>query len=95
MKQVDLSDLLQTNIILFVHKDKKDKTQVLPTYEVFSLILHNNYNKYTYEKEHDINESISVTITHVKQNRKTAKKGGKRVMLGHNDHVGYIYKFIQ
>ena len=42
-----------------------------------------------------INEIISVTITHVKENRKTAKKGGKRVMLGHDDHVGYIYKFIQ
>jgi len=23
--------------ILFAHRDKKDKTQVLPTYEVFSL----------------------------------------------------------
>ena len=95
MKYVGLSDLLQTNIILFVHRDKKDKTQVLPTYEVFSLILHNNYNKYTYEKEHDINESISVTITHVKENRKTAKKRGERVKLGHDDHVGYIYKFMQ
>ena len=38
--------------IIFVHGDKKDKTQVLPTYEVFSLELHNKYNTYTYEKEH-------------------------------------------
>ena len=50
-----------------------DKTQALPTYEVFSLELHNKYNTYTCEKEH-INESITVTITHVKENR---KKGGK------------------
>ena len=34
--------------MLFAHRDKKDKTQVLPTYEVFSLKLHNNYNTYTY-----------------------------------------------
>jgi len=36
--------------ILFAHQDEKDKTQVLPTYEVFSLELH---NKYTYGKEHE------------------------------------------
>jgi len=41
------------------------------------------------------NESIPVLITHVKENRKSAKKGGKRVMCGHDDHVRYIYKFIQ
>jgi hypothetical protein len=34
------------------HRDKKDKTQVLPTYEVFSMELHNKYNTYTYETEH-------------------------------------------
>jgi hypothetical protein len=38
--------------IIFVHGDKKDKTHVLPTYEVFSLELHNKYNTYTYEKDH-------------------------------------------
>jgi len=38
-----------------------------------------------------INESIPVPITHVKENRKTAKKGRERVMCGHNDNVGYIY----
>jgi hypothetical protein len=37
-----------------------------------------------------INESIPVTITHVKENRKTGE-----VFCGHDDHVGYIYKFIQ
>ena len=41
------------------------------------------------------NESIPVTITHVKENIKTAKKGRKRVMYGDNDHAGYIYMFIQ
>ena len=34
--------------ILIAHRDKNDKTQVLPTYEVFSLKLHNQYNTYTY-----------------------------------------------
>ena len=34
------------------------------------------------------NEGISVTFTHVKENRKT---GGK-VFCGHDDHVGYICK---
>jgi len=38
--------------MLFVHRDKKNQTQVLPTYEFFSFKLHNNHNKYTYEKEH-------------------------------------------
>ena len=43
-----------------------------------------------------INESIPVTITHVKENRKTVKKKGeKEVLCGHDDHAGYIYKFIQ
>ena len=45
------------------------------------------------KKSMHINESIPVTITHVKENRKSA--GKKRVMCGHDDHVGYIYKFIQ
>jgi hypothetical protein len=36
-----------------------------------------------------INESIPVTITHVKENRKTA---GKRVMCGHDDHAEFIYR---
>jgi hypothetical protein len=31
------------------------------------------------KKSMHINESIPVTITHVKVNRKSAKKGGKRV----------------
>jgi hypothetical protein len=47
------------------------------------------------KKSKHINESIPVTITHVKENRKTAKKGGKGVMCGDDDHAGYIYKFIQ
>jgi len=47
------------------------------------------------KKSMHINESIPVTITHVKENRKTAEKRGKRVMCGHDDHAGYIYKFIQ
>jgi hypothetical protein len=38
--------------IIFVHGDKKDKTHVLPTYEVFSLELHNKYITYAYGKEH-------------------------------------------
>ena len=41
------------------------------------------------------NESIQVTITHVKENIQTANKGGKRVMCGDNDHAEYIYMFIQ
>ena len=47
------------------------------------------------KKSRHINESIPVTITHVKENRNTAKKGGERVMCGDDDHAGYIYKFIQ
>ena len=47
------------------------------------------------EKSMHINESISVTITHVKENRKTTKKRGKEVLCGHDDHAGYIYKFMQ
>ena len=42
-----------------------------------------------------INVSIPVTITHVKENRKTANKGRKKVMCGHDDNVGYIFKFMQ
>ena len=42
-----------TRGLVYSNKDKKDKTQVLPTYEVFSLKLHNKYNTYTYEKEHE------------------------------------------
>jgi hypothetical protein len=57
-------------VILCAHRDKKDKT----SYEVFSLELHNKYNTYTYGKEHGINESIPVTITHVKENRKRGVK---------------------
>ena len=47
------------------------------------------------KKSMHINESIPVTITHVKENRKTVKKGEKEVLCGHDDHAGYIYKFIQ
>jgi hypothetical protein len=43
------------------------------------------------KKSMHINESIPVTITHVKVNRKSAKKGGTRVMCGRHAHVGYIY----
>ena len=39
-----------------------------------------------------INESIPVTITHVKENRKIVKTD---FCCGHDDHLGYIYKFIQ
>jgi hypothetical protein len=45
------------------------------------------------KKSMHINESITVTITHVKENRKTVKK--KEVLCGHDDHVGYIHKFIR
>jgi len=38
--------------ILFAHRDKKDQTQVLPTYEVFSFEIYNRYNTYTYWTEH-------------------------------------------
>jgi hypothetical protein len=41
------------------------------------------------------NESIPVTITHVKENRKTVKKREKDVVCRHDDHAGYIYKFMQ
>jgi len=41
------------------------------------------------------NESIPVTITHLKENRKTVKKGGKDAVCGHDDHAEYIYKFMQ
>jgi hypothetical protein len=47
------------------------------------------------KKSMHINESIQVTITHVKENIQTANKGGKRVMCGDNDHAEYIYMFIQ
>jgi hypothetical protein len=47
------------------------------------------------EKSMHTNESIPVTITHVKENRKTGKKRGKEVLCGHDDHAGYIYKLIQ
>jgi hypothetical protein len=47
------------------------------------------------KKSMHINECIQVTITHVKENIQTEKKGGKRVMCGDNDHAGYIYMFIQ
>ena len=47
------------------------------------------------KKSMHINESISNNYS-AKENRKTAgKKGGKRVMCGYDDHVGYIYKFMQ
>ena len=39
------------------------------------------------------NESIPIAITHVKENR-TSENRGIRVMCGHDDHVGCIYKFI-
>ena len=41
-----------------------------------------------------INVSIPVKITHVKENRKTEEKGWG-FFCGHDDHVGYLYKFIQ
>ena len=40
------------------------------------------------KKSMHINEGVSVTITHVKENRKT----GGEVFCGHDDHVGYICK---
>jgi hypothetical protein len=48
-------------------------------------------------KSMHINDSIPVTITHVKRNRKTVKKKRKKkeVLCGHDDHAGYIYNFIQ
>jgi hypothetical protein len=51
-RKIIKSGLVYNNFILFAHSDKKDKTKVLPTYEVFSLELHNKYNTYTYGKEH-------------------------------------------
>ena len=68
--------------ILFAHRDKKDKTQVLPTYEVFSWELHlrnyiTNITHIHMKKSRHINESIPVTITHVKEKLKQRKKGGK------------------
>ena len=48
------------------------------------------------KKNMHINESIPETITHVKENRKIVKKREKtKVLCVHDDHVGYIYKFIQ
>jgi hypothetical protein len=47
------------------------------------------------KKSLHINVCIPVTITHVKENRKTVKKEEKGVLCGHDDHVGYIYNFIQ
>jgi hypothetical protein len=48
------------------------------------------------KKNMHINESIPVTITHVKENRKTVKKREKtNVLCVHDDNVGYIYKFMQ
>ena len=48
------------------------------------------------KKSMHINGSIPVTITHVKENRKIVKKRGKKqVLCGHDDHAGYIYKFMQ
>jgi hypothetical protein len=59
-------------------------------------ITNTNIPQIHVKKSMHINEPIPVTITHVNDNRKTAgKKGGKRVMCGHDDHAGYIYKFIQ
>ena len=48
------------------------------------------------KKSMHINESIPVTITHVKKNRKTVKKKRKKEALrGHDDHAGYMHNFIQ
>ena len=44
------------------------------------------------KKSMHINVCIPVTITHVKDNRKTEEI---KNYWGHNDHTGYIYKFIQ
>jgi hypothetical protein len=67
--------------ILFAHRDKKDKTQVLPTYEVFSLKLHiTNITHIHMKKSVHINESIPVTITRVKETSKTVKEGGRRLV---------------
>jgi hypothetical protein len=44
------------------------------------------------KKSIHINVCIPVTITHVKENRKTEEI---KNYWGHNDHAGYIYKFIQ
>ena len=43
------------------------------------------------KKSMDINGSITVTITHVKENRKNSenKRGGGEVLCGHDDHAGY------
>ena len=42
-----------------------------------------------------INESIPVTITHVKEQKDSGEKRGKQILCGHDDHAGYIYKFMQ
>ena len=63
--------------IIFVHGDKKDKTHVLPTYEVFSLELHNKYNTYIcihMKQSMHNNESIPVIITHVREQKNNEKR---------------------
>ena len=73
--------------ISFAHRDKKDQTQVLPTYEVFFFELHNNCNKYTYGAEH-------AHVCRYTQNNYTCQReleNRRNVFCGHNDRVGYIY----
>jgi hypothetical protein len=36
-----------------------------------------------------------VTITHVKEQKDSGEKRGKQILCGHDDHAGYIYKFMQ
>lgn len=38
--------------VLFAYRDKRDQTQVLPSYEIYSFELYNNDNKYAYGTEH-------------------------------------------
>ena len=57
---------------LFAYSDKKNQTQVLPTYVISSFELHINHIKQSIH----IHVSIPVTITHVNNNRKMERKKG-------------------
>jgi hypothetical protein len=80
--------LIETKKIKPGIHDASFKTQVLPTYENITNIAHIHMKKSMH-----INESLPVTITVQKRTEK--QRGGGRVICGHDDHVGYIYKFIQ
>jgi hypothetical protein len=80
--------------ILFAYRHKMDETQVYQFMKSSPLNYITIITNIHMKQNMHINVCILVTITHVKENRKIERKKGW-FLCGHDNHVGYIYKFMQ